>query len=206
MKTTKTLIIAFMVAIIISGCGKNSNTTDNINTDASNNINSSHSDKFVPLYKEPEVEETQEAEAVDNEVKEKFEEYGDMSWYEAGEDYDDEPDEEDQYIENQNDAYKDAYTSNIDMSEDIDRDLSEYDWYNIQDDTDMYYNTHQYIAYGISKYYNDDVPYTFWCKLPDDIISQETNMIFTVQAHSDSVTLELLLDMYNEKIIVNENQ
>lgn len=170
-----------------------------------NNDTEEHHDKFSKL---------ENNELTEEEIKEKYEEYGDMSWYSEENNKDENDTEsdtksntEDNIPENWNEQYNNTFESNIDINLDkVNVDLSTYSWYTpvINSDFEYNINTHQWIAYAINEYYNENVTQTFSCEIPNDIIESQTNMIFTVLVHGSENNLEILLDLYNYQIVVSE--
>lgn len=106
--------------------------------------------------------------------------------------------------ENPSYAYKDAFESNIEFdASQIDVDLAEYTWFQIPENYIEYVNVYQWVGYAINSYYKENVPGTYTCNLPDDFGESITNMIFKVNVHGTDEDITLLLDMFNEKIVVN---
>lgn len=118
---------------------------------------------------------------------------------------------EDTYVEvedtlpNPNDEYKGVYESNINVNIDnlMSMDINQ-SWFNIPENRMFQESTYQWVAYAIYTYYNGNVPETFKFDVSTDIISSETNMIFTVAVYSENKQLNILLDTHNNEIIVNE--
>jgi len=113
---------------------------------------------------------------------------------------------EEERANNPNTAYADKYESNIEVDtaviSEVEPDI--YPWLTLPDDIGGYYNVYQWLAYGIDTFYNGNVPENYTITLPDDITETETNMIFTVHVRGEGSELDILLDMYNDKIIVDD--
>ena len=113
---------------------------------------------------------------------------------------------EEERANNPNTAYADKYESNIEVDtatiSEVEPDI--YPWLTLPDDIGGYYNVYQWLAYGIDTFYNGNVPDNYTITLPDDITETETNMIFTVKVKGEKSELNILLDMYNDKIIVDD--
>lgn len=181
-KLTVTLIFIYLV-IALTGCASNNKTQSNKEIPKYE-----HTDSFTPLDKQPENNE-------ENQSIEVNENYSDLDEEESTEDN----------IENHNEQYNDVFESNIEVDLDkLDIDLSTIDWFETPEDTEFYYNVYQWIAYAIQTYYNENVTETFKCNIPDDITEEITNMIFKVNVKGETTDLSILLDMYNNKIVVEQ--
>ena len=106
---------------------------------------------------------------------------------------------------NPHDEYKESFVSNIDVDIDAIYDTDfEQSWLVLPEDKNFQDNVYQWITYAIYKYYNGNITETFNVNLNTDIIESYTNMIFTVRVTGETHQLDILLDMYNNKIIVTE--
>lgn len=107
---------------------------------------------------------------------------------------------------NANEHVSDGRYSNIpiDIGE-VDVPLTDYPWLDVNREDYDFYEVYQWIGYAIKQYYNNDIKGVYSCNIPDDIIDEETNMIFTVRVHSsERPDLDIWLDLYKYKVIVEE--
>ena len=109
--------------------------------------------------------------------------------------------------QNENAHISDDKNSNIefDMEEIVSTPLTDYEWLDVNKEDYDYYEIYQWIGYAIKEYNNNSIVGVYRCNIPDDIIDEETTMVFTVRVHSsEAVDLDIWLDLYNNKIIVME--
>ena len=114
---------------------------------------------------------------------------------------------EEMHEQNANAHISDDKTSNIEfnMEEIISTPLTDYGWLDVNKEDYDYYEIYQWIGYAIKEYNNNNIVGVYRCNIPDDIVDEETTMVFTVRVHSsEAVDLNIWLDLYNNKIIVME--
>lgn len=176
MKNIKLLVILTFLVLSLIGCG-----STEINNDNQETVKYEHLDKFqkIEIVKADKLEEV--TPVIDENTIVEREENEEQT------------------------AFKDKYESNIqvDMESIMMTDYNQ-DWLITPENKNFQDNVYQWITYAIYEYYYTNVPETFKVDLNTDIINSDTNMIFTVRVTGETRQLDILLDMYNEKIIVTE--
>jgi hypothetical protein len=184
------LVLVIAIPLALSSCG----LLDEQQEESFEIPSFNHTDSFIRLEKQEEIVES--TPVVDPSTIEVAEEYKDL----------DESDYRDaERLKSESYLYKDTYESNIAIDYSALDDTDIYvDWFNIPDDLGYSDNVYQWVAYAIKTYYNGNVTETFTFDLDQDIVHQDTNMIFDVAVHGETTQLIITLDMFNDKIVVNE--